>query len=155
MLDIKELQLLDMIYHNVQINVHIIKTIMTHQLYKLEVMNVLIIQNVNSVYSIRIKLMKNISVEKIYLIVVLSKTEVVFKQNVQIMQHVKIMMEIIKYTLICQKKSVYLVVEHNIHTQNILMKINCVINVVVVTDTMFNLITSIVLNQFVHHLSML
>ena len=79
-------------------------------------MNVLSINTVNLIYSIRIKLMKNISVEKVYLIVVLSKTEVVFKCNVWIMQHVKIMMEIIKYTLICQKKSVYLVVEHNIHT---------------------------------------
>lgn len=119
-------------------------------------MNVLIIQNVNSVYSIKIKLMKNISVEKVYLIVVLSKTEVVMKWNVWIMKHVKIMMEIIKYILICQKKSVYLVVEHNTYIQNIHKVINYVLNVVIVTDSINQAIANItVLNNIVHHLSML
>ena len=68
-------------------------------------MNVLIIKIVNLVYSIKIKLMKNIFVEKVSLVAILSKTDKIIQWNVWIMKHVKIMMEMIKHTLICQKKS--------------------------------------------------
>ena len=119
-------------------------------------MNVLIIQNVNSVYSIKIRLMKNTYVIQVFLIVVLSKTEIIMKWNVWIMKHVKITMEIIKCILICQKKSVYLVVKHNTYIQNIHKMTNYVLNVVIVTDSINQVVVNIiVLNQFVHHLTML
>ena len=75
------------------------------------------------------------NVEQVFLIVVLSKTEVAIKWNAWILKHVKIILVIINVILICQKVFVWILVRHNIHYQNIHNLIKHVLNVVIVIDS--------------------